>query len=285
MRASPFNSYYNEGPTSATFIVEVESRILGEFREVKGLGGKVEVFEVIEGGENNFVHKLPGRFTFDDVTLRRGVTFDNGLYDWFNEASGSRFEQGSKNGKSTLIRQDVTITLMSADRKRLRTWTLNDAIPVSWSGPDLTIETDDFLIEEITLAHHGLVVKNLGQPAPPSAKPNIQSSKKSSLAKPTNKPNIKATAKKSNVASLNKKPSIKATAKKSNVASLNKKPSIKATAKKSNRSKPDKKPNIKATAKKSNYDLLKKGLKVAKEVVKTTKDAAQAAQAIKDLSK
>ena len=147
MRASPFNSYYNEGPTSATFIVEIESRVLGEFREVKGLGGKVEVFEVIEGGENNYVHKLPGRFTFDDITLKRGITFDNGLYEWFTEASGSRFEKGSKKGKSTLIRQDVSITLMSAKRKRLRTWTLNDAIPISWSGPDLTIETDGFLVE------------------------------------------------------------------------------------------------------------------------------------------
>lgn len=179
MRASPFNSYYNEGPTSATFIVEIESRVLGEFREVKGLGGKVEVFEVIEGGENNYVHKLPGRFTFDDITLKRGITFDNGLYEWFTEASGSRFEKGSKKGKSTLIRQDVSITLMSAKRKRLRTWTLNDAIPISWSGPDLTIETDDFLVEEITLAHHGMVVKNHGKPAQPTKKPNIKTKKKS----------------------------------------------------------------------------------------------------------
>jgi hypothetical protein len=54
---SPFNSFYNEGPTSATFIVEVDGKILGAFREVRGLGGKVEIFEVTEGGENGFVHK------------------------------------------------------------------------------------------------------------------------------------------------------------------------------------------------------------------------------------
>jgi len=178
MGISPFNSFYNEGPTSATFIVEVDGKILGSFREVKGLGGKVEIFEVTEGGENGFVHKLPGRFTFDDVTLRRGMTFDNGLYNWFNEASGSRFELGSKRGKATLARQNVAITLMSAKGKRLRTWILTDAIPVSWKGPDLSIETDEFLVEEITLAHHGLVSSNMGVPAGSSKKPSIKAKKK-----------------------------------------------------------------------------------------------------------
>ena len=178
MGASPFNSFYNEGPTSATFIVEVDGKILGSFREVRGLGGKVEIFEVKEGGENGFVHKLPGRFTFDDVTLKRGMTFDNGLYNWFNEASGSRFELGSKRGKATLARHDVAITLMSAKGKRLRTWVLSDAIPISWKGPELSIETDEFLVEEITLAHHGLISSDKGAPAGSSKKPSIKALKK-----------------------------------------------------------------------------------------------------------
>ncbi len=183
MAISPFNSFYNEGPTSATFIVEIDGKILGSFREVKGLGGKVEIFEVNEGGENGFVHKLPGRFTFDDVTLRRGMTFDNGLYNWFNEASGSRFELGSKMGKATLARQNVAITLLSAKGKRLRQWILTDAIPVSWKGPELSIETDEFLVEEITLAHHGLVSSNAGLPAGPSKKPSIKALKKAAAPK------------------------------------------------------------------------------------------------------
>jgi phage tail-like protein len=106
------------------------------------------------------------------------MTFDNGLYNWFNEASGSRFELGSKMGRSTLARQNVAITLMSAKGKRLRTWILTDAIPVSWKGPELSIETDEFLVEEITLAHHGLVSSNMGLPAGSSKKPSIKALKK-----------------------------------------------------------------------------------------------------------
>jgi len=177
MGTSLFNSFYHEGPSSATFIVEIDGKILGDFREVKGLGGKVEIFEVIEGGENNFIHKLPGRFTFDDVTLKRGITMDNGLFNWFTEASGDRFELGSRKGKATLARQDVSITLVSATGKRLRMWLLQDAIPVSWSTNDLSIENDDFLVEELTIAHQGLSSVNLSIPGK-GTKPNIKALKK-----------------------------------------------------------------------------------------------------------
>jgi hypothetical protein len=67
---------------------------------------------------------------------------------------------------------------MSAKGKRLRTWVLSDAIPVSWKGPDLSIETDEFLVEEITLAHHGLMSSNMGLPAGSSKKPSIKALKK-----------------------------------------------------------------------------------------------------------
>ena len=177
MGISIFNSFYNEGPSSATFIVEIDGKILGDFREVKGLGGKVEIFEVIEGGENNFVHKLPGRFIYDDVTLKRGITLDNGLFNWFAESSGDRFELGSRKGKGTLARQDIAITLVSATGKRLRMWLLQDAIPVSWTTNDLSIENDDFLVEELTIAHQGLISANLAIPGS-SKKPNIKALKK-----------------------------------------------------------------------------------------------------------
>lgn len=178
-----FSSFYNEGPTSATFIVEVDGKLLGEFREVRGLSAKVEVMEVIEGGQNDFVHKLPGRFTFEDVTLRRGITFDNGLYNWFNEMSGSRFELGTlRKGKATFSRQNVAITLRSSKGTRLRTWILSDALPISWKGPELSIENDDFLVEEITLSHQGLMSSNVGLPGK-GKKPNIKATKKRPVLK------------------------------------------------------------------------------------------------------
>lgn len=149
-----FDSYYNEGPTSASFIVEVDGRQLGQFREVSGLSVSVEFQEVTEGGQNFFVHKLPGRFTFPNVTLRRGLTEDNGLIAWIDECTAGGFE---KKGKK-LKRTTVAIVLLSSNGKRLRTWTLQEAFPVSWKGPDFSIQNDDFLVEEVEIAHHGFTI-------------------------------------------------------------------------------------------------------------------------------
>jgi len=180
-----FDSFYAANPTSATFVVEVDGRQLGQFREASGLSVTVEVEEVVEGGQNFHTHKLPGRFTFTNVTLRRGLTEDNGLIAWIDEVTAGGFE---KKGKK-LKRNTVAIILMSADGKRLRTWTLQEAFPVSWKGPDFSLASDDFLVEEVEIAHHGFTVANGKAPAgkKPSKKgkkPKKPAAKKNKSTKP-----------------------------------------------------------------------------------------------------
>lgn len=189
-----FDSFYATNPTTATFVVEVDGRPLGQFREASGLSVTVEVEEVIEGGQNFHTHKLPGRFTFTNVTLRRGLTEDNGLIAWIDEVTAGGFE---KKGKK-LKRNTVAITLTTAAGKRLRTWTLQEAFPASWKGPDFSLANDDFLVEEVEIAHHGFTVTDhkVAAPAKKAKKPKKKAkapTKKSS--KPT-KPAAKAPAKK-----------------------------------------------------------------------------------------
>lgn len=175
-----FDSYYASNPTTATFMVEVDGRPLGQFREASGLSVTIEVEEVIEGGQNFHIHKLPGRFKFSNVTLRRGVTEDNGLVAWIDEVTAGGFE---KKGKK-LKRNTVAITLVSAAGKRLRTWTLQEAFPASWKGPDFNLASDDFLVEEVEIAHHGFTVTD--HKVPPAKK-----SKKPAKKKPAKKKSAK----------------------------------------------------------------------------------------------
>ena len=53
----------------------------------------VEVETYTEGGENGFVHKLPGRMTWPNLVLKRGVTAQDVLMNWLQDAvgDGSRF--------------------------------------------------------------------------------------------------------------------------------------------------------------------------------------------------
>lgn len=153
---SKFDRYDAFSSSSATFNVVVDGKTLGSFMEASGLEVEVEVYEVTEGGQNFFVHKLPGRFKFPNLSLKRGVTSDNGLIAWIDASSAGAFE---KNGNK-LKRTTVALSLTSAKGETLRTWTFYDAFPIRWNGPSFTASSDDFLVEELEIAHHGFSVKD-----------------------------------------------------------------------------------------------------------------------------
>ena len=56
----PDDAFVNERVTSATFLFEVDGVEIGRFMEAGGLEVSVETESVEEGGQNSFVHKLPG---------------------------------------------------------------------------------------------------------------------------------------------------------------------------------------------------------------------------------
>src|SRR6476660_1632134 len=65
------------------FYVEVDGLVEGAFIECSGLRAEREVIKVNEGGANYYTNHLPGRVTYGDITLRKGVMFSIPLWDWF----------------------------------------------------------------------------------------------------------------------------------------------------------------------------------------------------------
>ena len=55
------------------------------FTEVSGLQLEMEVMEYQEGGNNDFVHRLPGRTKSSNLTLKRGMTNSNEFFQWYAE--------------------------------------------------------------------------------------------------------------------------------------------------------------------------------------------------------
>jgi phage tail-like protein len=147
--------FYDESATTATFLVEVDGDTVGRFTEVQGLEVSVEVEEIKEGGENFFVHKLPGRFTWPNLVLKRGITESNNLLAWMDKASAGGFEAAG----NKLERNTMAITLVSAAGVRLRAWNFEGAFPVNWTGPTFAASSDDPATEELEIAHHGFSVE------------------------------------------------------------------------------------------------------------------------------
>jgi phage tail-like protein len=153
----PNDSYDAERITAATFLVEVDGVEIGRFMEVTGLEVSVGVEEVEEGGENNYVHKLPGRMTWPNITLKRGITQNDTLLEWFSKSSGEQF---AANG-NRLTRSTAAITLLGPAAQRLRAWEFDGAFPVKWKGPDFAVTSSDMAIEELEITHHGFRAKPL----------------------------------------------------------------------------------------------------------------------------
>ena len=128
---------------------------IGMFSEVSGLEVTVDVATYAEGGENGFVHQLPGRMSWPHVVLRRGVTQSDALFSWVNKAAGSGF---AANGNQ-LTRSTGAITAVGSDGSRLRSWELQDVFAVRWVGPKFAVDSAEKLDEELELAHHGFTSK------------------------------------------------------------------------------------------------------------------------------
>jgi phage tail-like protein len=117
----------------------------GAFSECSGLEMSLDVQEFQEGGLNGTVLKFPTRVKNGNVTLKKGLTTSNELWEWF---------QGFLLG--TGERRDGLITLMDAQRAPHTAWGFRRGLPVKWSGPQLNAGQNSVAIESIEIAHEGL---------------------------------------------------------------------------------------------------------------------------------
>jgi phage tail-like protein len=151
--SSPESARYLGGePTlSSKFLFEVDGVEIGIFSSVSGLQVTSRTEQVVEGGQNGYAYKLPGRLEWPNITFTRGLTDADALFDWMNKVSGEGFAAAG----NKLTRSTGAITAISTNGSRLRAWSLEGVFPVRWTGPDFTVATDDPLTEELEIAHHG----------------------------------------------------------------------------------------------------------------------------------
>ena len=140
----------NEPGIGYRFKVEIEGKSLGVFTKVEGLGAKYDVLTVKEGGENGFVHKLPGRLEYDDIKLTRPVDKDSGeLAAWFTAY------QDAVRRQQRLELVTGSISAYNGDDQVITTWSLRGVFPVRYSGPSFAAGSSNVLTETLELSHQG----------------------------------------------------------------------------------------------------------------------------------
>jgi phage tail-like protein len=127
------------------FIVEIDGIAVAGFSECSGLNAETAVIEYREGNEPMRVRKLAGLTKFTAITLKRGITGNRDLWNWYKNVS---------NGVTD--RRNGSIVLLGNDRSPVARWNFIDGWPCKWEGPHLKAKGNEVAIETLEIEHEGL---------------------------------------------------------------------------------------------------------------------------------
>ena len=130
---------------SCRFYVMFDQKMQGVFTEVSGLQVEMDVMEYQEGGNNGFVHRLPGFTKVSNITLKRGMTKSNEFFKWCTSIASGEFS-----------RRNVSIVMYDSAGEELMRWNFLHAYPVKWIGPQFRAADATAAIETLELAHGGM---------------------------------------------------------------------------------------------------------------------------------
>jgi len=137
-RTDPFPAY--------TFFVEIDGIAQAAFSECSGLEASIDVMEYQEGGFSDYVHKLPGRVRYSDLTLKHGTAGSDALWKWFRNVTQGKVE-----------RKNLSIILYDQTGSEVRRWSFAEAYPIKWTGTELRAGENKVAIDTLVIVHRGLI--------------------------------------------------------------------------------------------------------------------------------
>jgi phage tail-like protein len=137
---------------SYTFCLEIDGIEAGRFSEGSGFDSEVAIVEHRENGPGGkeVIRKLPGQVKWSDITLKRGSTSQLDLWEWHQKILDGDIVGARKNG---------SVVVYDTMYKEVARFNFVNGWPSKWKGPDLKATGSDVALEEITIAHEGLVRK------------------------------------------------------------------------------------------------------------------------------
>lgn len=131
--------------TGHRFVVEIDGGPIAAFTECTLPNLEIEVQEIQEGGQNEYVHMLPVRRKSGRVTLARGLVSNPKLLNWYKVVLGGNVANAAKS---------ISIVMFDSMGSEVMRWNFERAIPVKWTGPTLKSDQGAIAIEKLELAVH-----------------------------------------------------------------------------------------------------------------------------------
>jgi phage tail-like protein len=128
-----------------TFTVEIAGIQEAYFSECSGFEVKLDVEEYKEGGQNDFLHKLPGRRSYSNLTLKRGMTSSIELWQWLDRVATKKAKKDEK--------KNISVVQHNAKGDEQLRWNLIAAYPVKWTVPSMQTDQSTVMVESLELAY------------------------------------------------------------------------------------------------------------------------------------
>ena len=133
------------------FAVQIDGMDELHFSEVTGLSVEVQAIQFRSGTDLGTGAKvLPGRISYEPVTLERGLARDLALWEWLSTIEGGQTDM-----------RNVTISVLDEDHEPAIAFRLTSAWPSRLKLGRLDGLGNGVAIEKLTLTYERLSVENL----------------------------------------------------------------------------------------------------------------------------
>jgi phage tail-like protein len=133
------------GPYGAfRFVVEINGIESAGFTEVSGLGNDTAVIEYRSGSDRR-TRKIPGRHSYQNIVLKRGLTSDASLWAWRKQVLDGVTD-----------RRSGSIIVLDAENQEVVRYNFYEGWPARWEGPTLNSTNNEVAIETLEIAHEGI---------------------------------------------------------------------------------------------------------------------------------
>lgn len=136
----------SESGLGIRFRVKIDGQDFGNWQKCDGLSLAYDIYEYSEGGENGYVHRLPGRVKYENVKLTRPI-----------DASSSSVAAWVASLQIRMVPSTAQISVLDPTGEAVADWYLAGVFPVRWSGPTLDVDGNSSATETLEIAHTGFL--------------------------------------------------------------------------------------------------------------------------------
>jgi phage tail-like protein len=134
---------------------EAEPVCEAAFSACDGLEASIENQTIRAGGENHRQVHLGGAVKYGTVTLKRGMTADFGLWEWFERVNLDHERH---------LRATADVVMLHSDGStEVATFVLTGCLPIRLRIPGLDAASGQVAVEELQLAHETLRLRTPGR--------------------------------------------------------------------------------------------------------------------------